>query len=137
MSGRPIITTVLKLLTLRQRHDSRCIENDIFITFFRAALNMIGLRLINISPFCVLDTSMCFPNPCLNDGQCSPVVNYYMCTCQHGYGGQQCDNREFSCISCRTTKRVFQKQFKTEVFILVFFISDLILFNQLYSSKKF
>ena len=31
----------------------------------------------------------------------------------------------------------FQKQFKTEVFILVFFISDLILFNQLYSSKKF
>jgi len=88
---------------------------------------MIGLRITNISPFCVLDTSMCFPNPCLNGGQCAPVVNYYMCTCRHGYGGQRCDNREFSCISCRTTKRVFQQRFKTDVFILVFFISDLIL----------
>ena len=33
----------------------------------------------------------CESSPCVNGGQCVDTINSYMCTCQAGYEGAQCE----------------------------------------------
>ncbi|XP_050418881.1 fibropellin-1 isoform X2 [Patella vulgata] len=35
--------------------------------------------------------SVCDPDPCKNDGMCSPADNGYICSCTPGYLGENCD----------------------------------------------
>ena len=46
-----------------------------------------------------VDINLCLPDPCLNGGQCVPILNYYICICRPGYGGQRCDNRKSSLLA--------------------------------------
>ena len=40
--------------------------------------------------FCRIDVDECSSNPCLNGGCCTDQVNGYVCSCQPGYAGAQC-----------------------------------------------
>ena len=40
--------------------------------------------------FCRIDIDECSSNPCLNGGSCTDQVNGYVCSCQPGYAGAQC-----------------------------------------------
>ena len=37
-----------------------------------------------------LDIDDCLPNPCLNGGVCTDIVNNYTCACAAGFGGRSC-----------------------------------------------
>ena len=43
--------------------------------------------------FFVTDIDECSSNPCLNGGTCTDQVNGYVCSCQAGYTGSQCQSR--------------------------------------------
>lgn len=50
--------------------------------------------------FLYSDTNECHPNPCLNNGTCTDLVDDYNCTCLQGYVGRNCENGTYNIIFC-------------------------------------
>ena len=42
------------------------------------------------------DIDDCLENPCQNGGQCEDKVNHYVCSCQPGWTGNNCQTSEWS-----------------------------------------
>jgi hypothetical protein len=42
---------------------------------------------------CDTQINQCNPNPCVN-GRCAVSLNTYVCTCNAGFTGKNCDTRE-------------------------------------------
>jgi hypothetical protein len=40
---------------------------------------------------CDVQSSICYPNPCLNGGTCVFLLGGYVCSCVGGYSGQNCE----------------------------------------------
>ena len=34
-----------------------------------------------------IDSSLCMPNPCMNNGRCIAIDQIYLCNCQNGFTG--------------------------------------------------
>uniref|UniRef100_A0A8C6T4S2 Crumbs cell polarity complex component 1 n=1 Tax=Neogobius melanostomus TaxID=47308 RepID=A0A8C6T4S2_9GOBI len=43
--------------------------------------------------------SVCWPNPCLNGGQCQDLFNWFNCSCVGGWAGRRCDLFVNACAS--------------------------------------
>uniref|UniRef100_A0A3Q4I624 Crumbs cell polarity complex component 1 n=1 Tax=Neolamprologus brichardi TaxID=32507 RepID=A0A3Q4I624_NEOBR len=43
--------------------------------------------------------SVCYPNPCLNGGECQDLFNAYNCSCSEGWAGRHCDFFLDTCAS--------------------------------------
>ncbi|GBN18079.1 Protocadherin Fat 1, partial [Araneus ventricosus] len=42
----------------------------------------------------------CLPNPCSNDGKCTPLsVDSYNCTCSEGYSGSRCTESDYCALN--------------------------------------
>ena len=41
------------------------------------------------------DHNDCAPNPCLNGGVCTDLVNDFKCKCRVGYTGKNCNNSKY------------------------------------------
>jgi len=51
----------------------------------------------------ITGTNPCLPNPCQNNGLCTPSGTSYVCACLTGYTGQRCETRKnllsvFECL---------------------------------------
>lgn len=46
---------------------------------------------------CILDTP-CDVYPCLNNGACRNMASGYICNCQEGYNGDNCECKYFQLI---------------------------------------
>ena len=66
----------------------------------------IGKKLIlNLTSF-YIDINECFSNPCLNGGTCVDQVNGYVCSCQPGYIGTNCQISEYLAISMLSSQPI-------------------------------
>lgn len=53
-----------------------------------------------IQPYCTRETNYCFPNPCLNGGNCTQqrIGNRFRCSCSPGFKGNRCQTYEIHLI---------------------------------------
>ena len=59
------------------------------ITYF-SVLIILGDYSLSFNLF-TIDINECSSNPCLNGGSCTDQVNGYVCSCQPGYAGANCE----------------------------------------------
>ena len=46
---------------------------------------------------CSMDINECLPNPCLNSGTCTDMINDYACNCTNEWGGRNCSACGLGC----------------------------------------
>lgn len=77
----------------------KCLRYDFLLLVFWEALFMYQLFFFfAISYACILftlsltDIDECNSNPCRNGGNCTDLVNGYVCKCPHPWKGQMCQS---------------------------------------------
>lgn len=77
----------------------KCLRYDFLLLVFWEALFMYQFFfLFAISYACILftlsltDIDECNSNPCRNGGNCTDLVNGYVCKCHHPWKGQMCQS---------------------------------------------
>jgi EGF-like domain len=48
-----------------------------------------------LGAFCEDIKDICQSNPCLNGGSCIGSVEFYLCSCQLGYSGENCEKSTY------------------------------------------
>lgn len=62
----------------------------------------------------------CLPNPCLNNGTCTDMFNYYQCDCVAGFNGKNCDNsKRYKCIQSILFSATETMKISLQMFILM------------------
>lgn len=71
------------------------------VFLLKTCFSDVGLCTVSMSTFffsfflCDTDPNMCERNPCQNEAVCVDGLRSYMCICQPGYYGDNCEKRKY------------------------------------------